>query len=260
VFTSPAKIYDIYWVPSGYSVASGYQATVDGFVGNLAAAGGPTTNVFYTGTQYTDGSGAHIAGGASFGGSATVSDPLPASGCADSSFAKAPCMSDIQVSNEIHAAAQANGWSVTYPNVFVMLMPKGVGNCATTSTGAAEGYCSVADACAWHHQWGGLYFIVQPYVGNQTGCQSGQAPAGNYDGNQAVNTMSHELNETLTDPAGNAWYDSSGYEDGDKCSWNFGAALGGASGALYNQVINGSHYYLQQEWSNASSACVQQGT
>jgi hypothetical protein len=92
-----------------------------------------------------------------------------------------------------------------------------------------------------------------------SGCQSGQGPTGVYDADQAINTMSHELNESVTDPAGGSWYDINGYENGDKCAWNFGSVLGGTSGQLYNQVINGAHYFLQQEWSNQSSGCVLTG-
>ena len=64
----------------------------------------------------------------------------------------------------------------------------------------------------------------------------------------------HELSETVSDPLLNAWGDSKG-ENGDKCAWNFGYALGrAANGALYNQKINGALYYLQQEWSNHSGS------
>ncbi len=31
--------------------------------------------------------------------------------------------------------------------------------------------------------------------------------------------MVHETREAVTDPNGNAWYDSSGYEADDKCTW-----------------------------------------
>ena len=29
----------------------------------------------------------------------------------------------------------------------------------------------------------------------------------------------------MTDPRGNAWYDSQGAENADKCAWTFGSAL-----------------------------------
>ena len=74
-----------------------------------------------------------------------------------------------------------------------------------------------------------------------------------------LSVVSHEANETITDALGNAWYDAAGYENGDKCAWNFGTQLGGGTGTHYNQVINGHHYELQQEWSNYSSRCVLTG-
>lgn len=63
----------------------------------------------------------------------------------------------------------------------------------------------------------------------------------------------------LTDPLFNGWRDMYGLENGEKCAWNFGTPLGGGSGSYYNQVINGTHYYLQAEWSNATNRCVVTG-
>ena len=34
-----------------------------------------------------------------------------------------------------------------------------------------------------------------------------------------ISVMSHEHNETMSDPLGTAWYDGSGYENGDECAW-----------------------------------------
>jgi hypothetical protein len=89
-------------------------------------------------------------------------------------------------------------------------------------------------------------------------CSAGESPNRN-DADATINVTSHEHNETITDPLGSAWYDRTGYENGDKCAWNFGTPLGGGTGAEYNQVIGSGHYYLQQEWSNHSSGCVLKG-
>jgi hypothetical protein len=89
-------------------------------------------------------------------------------------------------------------------------------------------------------------------------CSPGQSPNSD-DADATLNVTSHEHNEAITDEQGSAWYDRVGNEDGDKCAWTFGSPLGGASGTYYNQVINGSHYYLQREWSNHSGGCVLQG-
>ncbi len=72
-----------------------------------------------------------------------------------------------------------------------------------------------------------------------------------------INVTSHENIEAITDPLGNAWYDPSGNEIGDKCAWNFGSPLGGTPGAEYNEPISSGKYWLQQEWSNAVVGCVQ---
>ncbi|MGN6814855.1 MAG: PKD domain-containing protein, partial [Solirubrobacterales bacterium] len=53
-----------------------------------------------------------------------------------------------------------------------------------------------------------------------------------------------------------------GFEDGDECrntpfEEDYGAPLGGSAGSLFNESINGGHYYLQQEWSNDIEDCAQ---
>jgi len=89
-------------------------------------------------------------------------------------------------------------------------------------------------------------------------CDSGQHPNSS-DADATINVASHEHNEAITDPLGTAWFDQRGYENGDKCAWNFGTALGGTSGHQYNQAIGSGRYYLQQEWSNQTSRCVLTG-
>ncbi len=80
-----------------------------------------------------------------------------------------------------------------------------------------------------------------------------EVPNGNKDADTEVSPTSHEIMEAITDPNGNTWYDSSGYENGDECSYVYGATAGTA-GHLYNQVINGTHYLTQEEFSNLDFA------
>ena len=58
-----------------------------------------------------------------------------------------------------------------------------------------------------------------------------------------ANVSGHELSEARTDPHLNAWYDSSGSENADKCAWTFGTPLV----AFTN---NGSQWKIQGNWSN----------
>src|SRR5206468_545420 len=76
-----------------------------------------------------------------------------------------------------------------------------------------------------------------------------EAPNGDAEADAVLSSSSHEASETITDAFG-AWYDINGYEDGDECAYVFRNALGGGVGTLYNQVINGAHYYTQDEFSN----------
>ncbi|HKW00524.1 MAG TPA: hypothetical protein VJN96_11905 [Vicinamibacterales bacterium] len=52
---------------------------------------------------------------------------------------------------------------------------------------------------------------------------------------------SHEIREAVTDPQGNAWFDSSGYEADDKCAWHH----------LYQTT--GGGFFVQPEYSNGGT-------
>ena len=56
--------------------------------------------------------------------------------------------------------------------------------------------------------------------------------------------VSHELEEAVTDPDLNAWYDRRGQEADDKCAWSPAPFLG-----------TGGFGY-QYEWSNLTGSCV----
>jgi hypothetical protein len=246
------KTYAIYWIPSGYSVASGYTPLIDRFFTDVAADSGKTSNVYYTATQYYDGTG-HVQYSSTFGGSVVDTDALPASGCHDS--ATSVCVSDAQVQAEVRAVIARQGWTAGPNTEFFMFTARGIGSCYDSSD------CSYTQFCAYH-SWTGsgssvVLYANQPYAGSNPNCDVGQHPNGN-DADATINVTSHEHNETVTDEQGNAWYDLAGYEDGDKCAWTFGS-VSGSNGSEWNQTINGNHYWLQLEYSNSRRGCVQTG-
>jgi hypothetical protein len=250
-------VYAIYWIPPGYSVSSNYVSLINGFFGNVAAASGQTSNVYYSDTQYKDNVNGSILYQSTFPTSNAVvdTDAFPASGCRDSYTAV--CLTDSQIQAEISHEITANGWSSNLGNLFFVFTPKNVGSCAGSS-------CAYSYYCAYHSQIGSgsnaTLYANMPYAAFvPSACGSGQSP-NNDDADSTINVTSHEHNESITDPLGTAWYDRRGNEDGDKCAWNFGASTGSTSSGSYNQLINGGTYYLQQEWSNHSSRCVLTGT
>jgi hypothetical protein len=249
--------YAIYWVPAGYSVASDYTSLINRFFTDVAADSGKTTNVYYSDTQYSDASG-HVTYSQAFGGSVVDTNPFPASGCTDSVSQTTVCLSDAQLQAEVKRVAAAQGWGGGPAKEFFMFTPRGVGSCADSSD------CSFSQYCAYHSWIGSgsteTLYANQPYTDTvPSACDAAAHPNGS-EADPTINVVSHENNETITDPNGNAWYDLAGYENGDKCAWNFGSPIGSTSFGAYNQLINGHPYELQQEYSNAHSGCVLKGT
>ena len=254
-------VYLIYWVPTGASVSAGYASTVTGYFNNVAAASGATSNVYATTQQYYDTTG-NIANQTTVGGSTVATDAFPANGCTDTNSPRRPtCLSDAQLRAEIRTVMAAQGWTAGPNKMFFLFTPKDVASCWSSS------FCAYTTFCAYHSASGSgssvLIYANQPYTGpdvaGSEACGSGQNPSGNVDAaaDNTINVASHEHLEAITDPQPRSgWTDSAGDENGDKCAWNFGTRLGGVYGSYYNQVIGTGRYYLQQEWSNATSSCM----
>ena len=246
----------IYWVPAGYTVSGTYESLIDGFFTNVAADSTTSTNVYASDTQYYQNVGGtqYIGYNSSFGGSTVDTTPFPASGCSDTVAQTSVCLSDTQLQAEISKVVAAKGWPKGLGNLYFVFTPRGVGSCINSST------CAFSYYCAYHSHIGSgssvILYANQPYTDTvAANCDSGQSPNGDAAADSTINVASHEHNEAITDALGNAWFDRRGNENGDKCAWNFGATAGSS-----NQTIGTGHYYLQQEWSNRSSACVLQGT
>ena len=251
------KTYAIYWKPSGYSVSSGYVSLNNRFLADVAAASGQTSNVYWSDTQYYQGSGTHISYSSTFGGSYTDTDAFPASGCNDGVSQTTVCLTDAQLQSEVAKVKSRLGWVSNPSTAFFLFTPKNVGSCVGSD-------CAFSRYCAYHSWYGSgstvTLYANQPYTMTvPSACDSGQHPNGD-DADPTINVVSHEHNEAITDEQGNAWYDLAGYENGDKCAWDFGTPLGSTAYGQYNQLINGHTYYLQREYSNATSRCVLTGT
>jgi hypothetical protein len=118
--------------------------------------------------------------------------------------------------------------------------------------------------CAYHTHGatssGNVYYAAMPY--NQqyvSGCTSQYAsPNADAAANSEVNTLAHEIEETTTDAMGNAWYDSRGYENADKCAWTWGTVQTSGNGGKYNMTFaDGKQYLVQQNWvASGSGGCA----
>ena len=120
--------------------------------------------------------------------------------------------------------------------------------------------------CGWHtHATIGTADIKFAYVGDPTGTLLGNcaaqkvSPNGDPGADAMVSVIAHELEEAASDPDLNAWYDSTGAENADKCAWKFGTTTALPTGALYNITLGGMKFLVQQNWKIGSSRLSQIG-
>ena len=286
--------YLIFWTPSGETLPSGGAALLEQQFTDIAAGSGESSNVFGVDRQYTDSGGfADYAQRFSSSSQAIVDTrgypPLDKTNCKGTS--EPTCLTDAQVESELQRLIDADGLPADGPRsaselasnapIYFVVLPPDVNVCF----GAGQpNVCSDSTFCAYHSSFTDssrdqvLYAVIPTVLtttpSNAKSCQT--------DGNSAVQEpngtvadvvasyMSHEDNETITDPLGTGWWDPvSGNEEGDNCNFfgsfapakgtnpdAFAPALGGTpGGTLYDQLINGHAYYTQSEWSNGDGNC-----
>jgi hypothetical protein len=251
--------------PTTLTFDAKYQSAINQFFTDVAHDSNGVDNIYPVATQYSDGTGA-IQYQSTFGGSYVDHDPLPANGCDDAAgvLHDPYCLTDQQLQNEIQAVLTAKGWHGGLDHIFFLMTPSGVGSCETVA-----GNCSTDTFCAYHSDFVNsnnedVIYANEPYEGADPsgGCiDSSQGFPNDPDADTTINTISHEHNEAitdpLTDPLNAAWIAADGSENGDLCAFSFGTPVGGTGVDAYNQVINGHHYDLQQEWSNTDGGCIQ---
>ena len=266
--------YAVYWRPATAPIyPAGYQAGVNTYFEDLAKDSGRQTNVDSVASQYNDASGAFASYDSHFGGALIDTNPYPKNGCTRATI----CLTDAQLQTELTAFVKAKGLPMDLAHEYFLLTPPSVEDCF--EPGAAL-FCSVGSTapqyCAYHGNIpvGGkqLVYSNDPYVTGNFGCDDGNHPNGSSADGVIQGGLSHEHDESLTDPEpNNAWTDYAtgeltGAEIGDKCrnfgvEEEFGTPLGEAPNkAIYNQVVNGHLYWYQQEWSNQGHRCLQRLT
>ncbi len=248
----------VYWLPAGYSLPAGYVSSINRYVANVAAASGRTDNVYSIADEYyakTPSGRVYLRYKVAAGAPVVDPAPFPASACRIRTRGDVACISDGQLTAELARLIRAKGLPTGLGYFYPVFFPAKV----ETSDGA--GGSSATTYCAYHSVFGSgkgtVLYGNEPFV---AGCDQGQAPNGNLITDGSIDTLSHELMETMTDPTDNAAWatnDKTFVEIGDICTPYYGAALGSTSasnpgGTEYNQVINGGKYYTQSYFSNAA--------
>jgi hypothetical protein len=254
----------VYWAPAGYTFSASYKSIVNGYLQNVAAASGTTTNVFSVATEYYQqafGSPAQsIQYAITAGAEVDDTSVFPTVNTCTPSGGFTACIADVALQAELRTKVASLGLPMDDAHLYVTLFPQGVETCLGTGLASSSNECSSNVYCAYHSSTSSPYLIYtnQPYP-NLSGCadpfDGTQAPNGDPEADTQVSLISHEANEAITDWSG-TWADSAGFEDGDECAYVYGSPLGstGGAGTLYNQVIGTGHYYTQDEFSNSAFA------
>ena len=256
--TGPAgvTITPIYWVPADATqFPADYPTIINGYISDVAAASGSTSNVYSVMSEYyreVGGTRTNIEYHITAGAPVVDTQPFPADGC-DVLAGFDRCITDGQLRTELKRITAERGLTTDISNFYPVFFPPGV---ITQDLDGVSDSASVY--CGYHRAFGtGDSLIVygnEPY--EEDGCDSGQSPNGNLIADGAVSVLSHEIIEAITDPTDTAaWTDSVGYEIADICTNDYGEALGSTDPAdpnrtQYNQLINGGTYYTQTEFSN----------
>ena len=205
----------IFWGTSWASSGGAKISALDTFYGGVGGSTYAQTN-----TEYTDGSG-HVSASVTYGGHFVDSSAVP----------RNPGSKTSTILNEVCKVLGPNAVSGTYYPVYTDVGRGHAGFCAWHSAGTCPNGAAVQI---------GFFFKLD----GDPGCDPGDTTTGHSQGIAALgNVTGHELSEMLTDPKLNAWFDSSGEENADKCAWTFGT----------NSVsLGGTQWKIQGNWSNAA--------
>jgi len=162
----------------------------------------------------------------------------------DTSTAPSSSPSTASIVAEAAKVVKAAGGSLDSKGLYLIFTnnyPARVNFCAWHSAGSYKP--TTTSAASW------FTVAYMPFVGTSAGCSSRNIPGWtNWKTSQQVdsviNVTTHELYETITDSLlnnQNGWYDILGYENGDKCAWNYGSTING--------------YRVQSEYLNSTQSC-----
>jgi hypothetical protein len=178
----------------------------------------------------------------------TVSGTMTLAGQTNDNYSRGTALSDADIQTIVQSHCADFGGCNANSLYFVL---------TTADVNETSGFCT--QYCGWHNNMtiSGAN-IKYAFVGNADRCPSACAaqttsPNGNAGADAMASIIAHESEEAISDPDGNAWYDTRGYENGDKCAWTFGTESTASNGSKYNFAgASGTKWLIQQNWVNAN--------
>ncbi|MEI6355638.1 MAG: hypothetical protein WCP53_00900 [Verrucomicrobiota bacterium] len=152
-------------------------------------------------------------------------------------------LTDAKIKTVVTSALSAKKLPTDANGIYLVL--------TSSDVNATSGFCT--RYCGWHtHATISAKDIKYSFVGNAARCITGCAaqsigPNGNAGVDGMISVIAHEIEEATTDPDLNAWYDSAGAENADKCAWTFGQnQYQTPNGAWANMHLGSRDYLIQR--------------
>ncbi len=180
--------------------------------------------------------------------SGDVANSITLAGQVNDNYSRGTSLADADIQTIVQSHIGTGGFPSDTNGIYFVL----------TSADVQEttGFCT--QYCGWHTN-GTINGadIKYSFVGNPDQCPSACAaqttgPNGNAGADGMASVIAHEFEETASDPDLNAWWDSSGAENADKCAWTFGTIQTDANGQQYNMTLGARNYLIQRNWVNAN--------
>ena len=226
---------NVYYIWYGNWAGNSATTILTDFMNNLG--GSPYYNI---NTTYYNGSNVHVSNSVHLAGSTT------------DSYSQGTTLSDAAVGTIVSSAITSGRLPKDTNALYFVL--------TSSDVNESSGFCT--SYCGWH-TYGTISGsnIKYSVVGNPDRCPTACAaqttgPNGNAGADGMASIIAHELEETVTDANLNAWYDSRGAENGDKCAWTFGTTYTTSNGAKANMKLGTRDFLIQQNWLNLNGgAC-----
>jgi PKD domain len=283
--------YLFFWGPSGFTTSSyvtGMQQWLNDLAGGdyTTGAAAPVGNPVSVAQEYYDLSGPgktkrFVSYDVANAGTIVDNNAYPTNGCTDkytdwfnsnTVVTLAHCLTQAQLYTELSHYIAAHHLPTGLSTQYFILTPTNVGSCADSTNKS----CAIASYCAWHSIGGTvaapIVYAYQPWLQGTT-CDVNRVNTFTniYSSgiDSVVGTFSHELSETMTDPALTGWYSDTFDEIGDKCAYQYDVGyqpfetwtgLPTLSGTPYNVNLGTNHYLLQEEYDNRNGGCNQWDT
>ncbi len=273
VMKGPTKSIAIFWEPSTLQsgaagiVSGAFNSTIQRYFKDVGGHG-----LYGNNTQYSS-----IKNSSKLSKTFVDTSAYPATAC-PSVFATATqhknCLTDGQIQAEVSKAMTALGTTGGLNELYFVFLDKAEYTCIDASAcylypldshGKPQGYC------AYHSNFTvatkPVLYADMPYGDTPFSSSAGSASSlctglsafpNDRSADIEIGITSHEQMEAVTDPLGNAWFDSVGFEIGDKCAYDYtGSTLDG--GLADEQWV--SHFYsMQTEYSNSTASCIAGGS